>query len=176
MLIEQIIAQDNELMDAGLLDDQIIHDFETYVADRYRYQTEHLDKRVKGVSHHYDEWSEANRGKIVYANRILECVRNQRMHDNVAKWEAAVGQLSFKQMKEMMEQNGRVEGIVIFGVYECIIAEDGADFRSELSKQLTGSPLLKDIRYNFLGSSENWLYFGVSGDASDILALEDESM
>jgi len=85
MRIEQIITRDNELMEAGLLDDQIIHDFETFVADRCQYQVEHLDKRVKGVSHHYEEWSEDNRKKIIYANRILECVRAQRMHDNVAK-------------------------------------------------------------------------------------------
>ena len=70
MKIEQIITRDNELMDARKLDEQIVRDFETYLNGRFEYQTKHLDKKVKGKSHHYDEWSKENQQKITAENDV----------------------------------------------------------------------------------------------------------
>jgi len=164
MKIEQIITRDNELMDAGKLDEQIVRDFETYLNGRYEYQTEHLDKKVKGKSHHYDEWSKENQQKITYAERVLECVRAQMVKNIYA------ATLTPGQMDIMMQTDGRVKGIVEVGVYELIAADGFDDFRTKLSERLTGSLLLKDVRYQLLGLDGGFLYFEVSGDASEILA------
>ena len=66
-----LIRGDNNLLqESGDLDGQIVHDFETLAASLHEYQTEHLDKKVKGRSNHYEKWSAENRLKIQYANRI----------------------------------------------------------------------------------------------------------
>jgi hypothetical protein len=64
-------------MDQGNLDGQIILDFETFVLKKKILQTEHLDKSVKGVSHHYEQWTKDNQDAIKYAERILECIKKQ---------------------------------------------------------------------------------------------------
>ena len=168
MRVEQIVVRDNELMDAGKLDEQIISDFTTYLAERHEYQTEHLDKKVKDKSHHYDEWSKENQQKIIYAERILECVWDKALKTTYA------ATLTPDQMDTMMQKDGRVKGIVEVGVYELIVAGGFDEFRTKLSERLTGSLLLKDIRYQLLGLDDGFLYFEVSGDASDILVLVSE--
>lgn len=75
MVIANMIVKDNELMNAGKIDEQIIADFEKMIEERKVHQREHLDKKVKGVSHHYEEWTQENNQKIAYMERILECVK-----------------------------------------------------------------------------------------------------
>lgn len=77
MIINIHCRGENELLKDGKLDEQIISDLETYLKDRRKYQEEHLDARVKGVSHHYEEWTENNQSVIKYTERILECVKAQ---------------------------------------------------------------------------------------------------
>ena len=67
----------NGFLDQGDLDQQIIYDLETYLIDRKNYQTEHLDKRIKDKSHHYEEWTKENQKVITYTERLLECVKAQ---------------------------------------------------------------------------------------------------
>lgn len=76
-MIINIYNRNNDLLKDGKLDEQIIADLEELIEDRKRYQTEHLDKLVKGKSHHYDEWTKETQLKIKYAERILECVKAQ---------------------------------------------------------------------------------------------------
>jgi len=164
MRVEQIIARDNELMEAGHLDDQIICDFTKYMKDRINYQIEHLNKKVKGKSHHYDEWLKKCQQQIVYAERILECVWAKALKDIDA------AMLTPDQMDEMMKKDGRVKGIVAMGVYELVTADGFDGFKTKLSERLTGSLLLQDVQYQLLGLDDGFLYFEVSGDASCMLS------
>lgn len=75
MKIESILVRDNRLMEDGDLDGQIVSDLKAYIEKRKHYQAEHLDKKVKGASHHYSEWTKDNQDLIRYAERILECVK-----------------------------------------------------------------------------------------------------
>lgn len=75
MIINVHCLGKNELLKNGKLDEQIIDDLETYLEDRKKYQEEHLDARVKGVSHHYEEWTKDNQTVIKYTERILECMK-----------------------------------------------------------------------------------------------------
>lgn len=77
MIIDNITSGNNELMNQGKLDEQIILDLEKYIEKRIEYQSEHLDKEVKGKSHHYENWTQDNQDKIKYVERILECVKSQ---------------------------------------------------------------------------------------------------
>lgn len=77
MVIKIYCRGGNELLENGKLDDQIISDLESYLQDRKKYQEERLDSIVKGVSHHYEEWTKENQLLIKYTERILECVRSQ---------------------------------------------------------------------------------------------------
>ncbi len=74
MKIESILVRDNVLMDSGNINQQIIVDLEEYIDRRKRYQTEHLDKKIKGTPH-YNEWTKDNQDLIKYVERILECVK-----------------------------------------------------------------------------------------------------
>lgn len=78
MLIQNILLrQDNNLLQAaGDLDGQIIKDFEDLLSRLKDYQTEHLDKKVKGRSNHYEQWSAENDTKVAYVERLLELVRS----------------------------------------------------------------------------------------------------
>lgn len=75
MIINIHCRGENELLKNGKTDEQIVADLEAYLVDRKNYQVEHLDKRVKGVSHHYEEWTRENQQVIKYTERILECVK-----------------------------------------------------------------------------------------------------
>ena len=108
--------------------------------------------------------TEAGEIFLRYAERILECVRAQMVKNIYA------ATLTPDQMDIMMQTDGRVKGIVEVGVYELIAADGFDDFRTKLSERLTGSLLLKDVRYQLLGLDDGFLYFEVSGDASEILA------
>lgn len=87
MKIDNLVVRENELMDAGKLDEQIISDFEKLIFSLEEYQKNHLDTVCKdGSPHHYNEWSNKNRTKIVYAKRIVESVRkNIPLKCNYAK-------------------------------------------------------------------------------------------
>lgn len=76
MLIN-IHNRNNDLLKDGKLDAQIIFDLEEYIEDRKRYQKQHLDEKVQGLSYHYEEWTSENQLKIKYAERLLECVKEQ---------------------------------------------------------------------------------------------------
>lgn len=82
MQIQGILLRpgNNLLHEAGDLDAQIAHDFEDLTAQLREYQTEHLDKKVKGRSNHYEQWSEENKLKIQYANRIA-CLARMACED-----------------------------------------------------------------------------------------------
>ena len=67
----------NLLLENGKLDEQIITDLENYIKDRKNYQMNHLDTKVKGVSHHYEEWTKNNQEVIRYAERIIECMKRK---------------------------------------------------------------------------------------------------
>ncbi len=76
MKIYNILVRDNELMESGKLDEQIICDFEKLILRSEEYQKNHLDAICKeGSPHHYEDWSNKNQAKIVYAKRIVESVR-----------------------------------------------------------------------------------------------------
>lgn len=81
MLIQNLLyrAGHCELQDAGDLDGQILADFRDLAARLRKYQSEHLDKKVKGRSNHYEQWSEENAKKIAYADRVVE-VMEQASH------------------------------------------------------------------------------------------------
>ena len=75
-MVINIYYKENELLDNGKLDEQIINDLETYLENRRKYQEERLDLIVKRDSpHHYEEWTKENQLKIKYTERILECVK-----------------------------------------------------------------------------------------------------
>lgn len=76
MLIQNLLLRkgNNELQAAGDLDGQIAHDFKDLAKRLRDYQTEHLDKKVKGRSNHYGQWSADNALKIAYVDRIVELV------------------------------------------------------------------------------------------------------
>ena len=75
MLIENVLVRENELMDNGNLDIQIMVDIMKYIKKRKDYQTEHLDKIIKEQKHpSYENWTSDNQKKIVYMERILEMV------------------------------------------------------------------------------------------------------
>lgn len=78
-MIINICHRNNELLKNGKLDEQIIADLEDFIENRKIYQKEHLDKLVKGKSHHYEEWTEENQSKIKYAERILKCVKRNEI-------------------------------------------------------------------------------------------------
>ncbi len=92
MYVSQILdrAGMNDLMDAGQLDAQIAHDFGEYVNRRLEFQTEHLDKKVKGQSHHYEMWSAENRRIIQYANRVAQlaqaAIREAKLEYTEDEW------------------------------------------------------------------------------------------
>lgn len=76
MKIESILVNNNELMEAGKLDEQIINDFELFIKQRENYQKNHLDTICKkNEPHHYEMWTKQNQAKIIYAKRIAECVK-----------------------------------------------------------------------------------------------------
>ena len=76
MKIESILVKDNEFMDSGKLDEQIINDFEQFIKQREDYQINRLDAICKEESpHHYEMWTKQNQAKIIYAKRIVECVK-----------------------------------------------------------------------------------------------------
>lgn len=77
MIINIHCRGENELLENGKLDEQIVADLEAYLEDRRKYQAEHLDARVKGVSHHYDSWTHDNQAVIQYTERLLACVKAQ---------------------------------------------------------------------------------------------------
>lgn len=77
MIVNIHCRGENKLLKDGKLDEQIVFDLETYIEDRKKYQKEHLDEKVRGVSHHYKEWTNNNQMTIKYAERILECVKAQ---------------------------------------------------------------------------------------------------
>lgn len=74
MLIQNLILRkgNNALQEAGDLDGQIAHDLGDLLSRLEAYQTEHLDKKVKGRSNHYEQWSAENAAKIAYVRRLLE--------------------------------------------------------------------------------------------------------
>lgn len=75
-MVINLYHKNNDLLKDGMLDEQIIADFEAYIEGQNRYQREHLDVRVKTeASHHYDAWTEKTQLRIKYAERILECVK-----------------------------------------------------------------------------------------------------
>lgn len=68
--------RNNDLLQDGKLDEQIIADLEAYIEEKNRYQKDHLDVRVKAEApHHYEGWTEKTQLQIKYAERILECVK-----------------------------------------------------------------------------------------------------
>lgn len=74
-MIIDILSRENNEMENGDIDKQIILDFESYIQERKDYQENHLDKKVKGVSHHYEEWAKENQDRIRYAERIVELAK-----------------------------------------------------------------------------------------------------
>lgn len=72
----------------GEMEEQIIADLEEYLEDRKKYQTEHLGVRVKGLSHHYDEWTKDNQLVIKYTERLLECVRFRKSQKPIWNYDA----------------------------------------------------------------------------------------
>ena len=75
-MIIDFYFRNNDLLQDGKLDEQIIADLEAYIEDKNRYQKEHLDVHVKTEApHHYDGWTEKTQLQIKYAERILECVK-----------------------------------------------------------------------------------------------------
>lgn len=71
-MIIDILSRENNEMENGDIDKQIILDFESYIQEQKDYQENHLDKKVKGVSHRYEEWVKENQDRIRYAERIVE--------------------------------------------------------------------------------------------------------
>lgn len=75
-MLLNILDRNNGLLNEGKLDEQIISDLVNFIDDKKRYQSEHLDVRVKtDAPHHYDAWTAKTQMQIKYAERILECVR-----------------------------------------------------------------------------------------------------
>lgn len=81
MLIQNLLLRpgNNELQASGDLDGQIVHDFEDLARRLRDYQTEHLDKKVKGRSNHYGQWSADNAAKLEYVDRIVEIAKGASM-------------------------------------------------------------------------------------------------
>ena len=72
-----IYFRNNDLLEAGNIDVQIVSDLEKYIEDRKRYQEEYLDIHIRGISSHYEMWTMQNQSMIKYTERILECVKLQ---------------------------------------------------------------------------------------------------
>ena len=77
MLIQNILYRkgQNALQDAGDLDGQILSDLEGLRENLRRYQSEHLDKKVKGRSNHYGEWTAENKKKLDWLDRLIQAAR-----------------------------------------------------------------------------------------------------
>lgn len=77
MLIQNLLYRKNQntLQDAGDLDGQILSDLEALKKNLEGYQSEHLDKKVKGRSNHYEQWTEENRKKLAWVSRLLAAAR-----------------------------------------------------------------------------------------------------
>ncbi len=71
MIIENLIVKNNELMDAGNLDEQIIRDLKIFLCDVERHQ-KHLDKIKDENQHTYPKWTSHNVARTTYVQRLLE--------------------------------------------------------------------------------------------------------
>jgi len=75
--IDNLLVRNNELMDEGKLDEQIIRDLEEFIS-REEEHKKYLNEKVKGYSNHYEEWMEKTKDKLTYAKRLLRCVQRMK--------------------------------------------------------------------------------------------------
>lgn len=82
MLIQNLLYRKNQngLQDAGDLDGQILKDLEGLRDSLVEYRDGHLEKKVKGRSNHYGQWSEETGKKIAWMDRALELLRAAMSH------------------------------------------------------------------------------------------------
>jgi hypothetical protein len=76
-----------------------------------------------------------------------------------------------EQLKEYMDEGGRLENVIVLVSLSEIIDGDLEDFLTKLAER-AGVPLLADICYSIEGHNEDDLYINVSGDASCLLDEE----
>lgn len=80
--------------------------------------------------------------------------------------------LTYNQMREMKDEDNKVEGIVLTSTTE-LIEGDRDQLLDTLSERLTGSTLLYDMDFTFLGQiDEENMMVKVSGNVTDILKQE----
>lgn len=71
MIIENLIVKNNELMESGNLDEQIIRDLKIFLYDVEMHQ-KHLDKIKDENQHTYPKWTSHNIARTTYVQRLLE--------------------------------------------------------------------------------------------------------
>lgn len=84
MKIKSVLYEDNELMENGKLDEQIIRDVNKYIDSLLIYQC-WLDTNIKGRSSNYEKYTEQNQSKIQYMERIVQAVENSKNIPAVVK-------------------------------------------------------------------------------------------
>lgn len=85
----------------------------------------------------------------------------------------ATPKLTMNEIKKQMADKGNVCGLVRVSLCD-VIDNDLEGFLDILSEGLTGSPLLMDINYNVDHNEDDDLIIYVTGDASEIIEVEDE--